>query len=77
MEKHGIVNGARGTIQAIIYLTTKAETTLPDAIVVHFPDYDRPQFFNNSDRNNWIPINAISGFCTTTKNSRVIYQIFI
>jgi len=44
-KKHGLVNGASGNIKHIIYPSTITENCLPETIIIHFPDYDGPQFF--------------------------------
>ncbi len=74
-KKHGLTNGAMGIIKAIIYPLEKSETILPDTILIHFLDYDGPQFFKDNSRKNWIPLNALSVFCTITKNTRKNFPI--
>jgi len=51
-KKHGLVNGASGTIKHIIYPSIITDNCLPESIIIHFPDYDGPQFFNESERKN-------------------------
>ena len=41
----GLVNGAAGTVKEIIYGEGNGMETLPETIIVHFPNYVGPQFF--------------------------------
>ena len=43
---------------------------MPETIIVHFKQYIGPQFFNDQERHNWIPINpksVYSKYCNSTR----------
>ena len=63
----GIVNGRNAQVKDIIYPLNKTNETLPDAIIVHIPEYTGPQFFNDIERHNYIPLVA------TNQYSKVVY----
>jgi ATP-dependent DNA helicase PIF1 len=69
-KKVGITNGATGTVKAILYNRIRESNSLPHSIVIHFDIYTGPQFFNDPDRKNWIPINPLTFFDFQTKTTR-------
>jgi hypothetical protein len=58
----GLVNGSFGSIKDIIYPNQKDPETLPDSIIIHFPNYEGPQFFQDISKNDWIPISPLTMF---------------
>jgi len=72
-KKYGLVNGASGTIKHIKNPKTTTDKCLPYTIIIHFSDYDGPQFFNEVERKNWIPLNA--AFCYQNKCTRKRYAM--
>ncbi len=71
--KHGLVNGANGTIRDILF---DAGDTLPYCILIEFDNYSGPKFFDKNDpRQNWIPINPISIYNPVFSCSRKQYAI--
>jgi ATP-dependent DNA helicase PIF1 len=71
--KHGLVNGANGTIRDILY---DAGSSLPYAILIEFDNYSGPKFFdNNDDRHNWIPIYPLTIYNPNFSGSRTQYPI--
>lgn len=57
---HGLVNGALGTVVAILYdpATSSSPPTLPGAVVVDFPGYSGPSFCD--DQSTWVPVPAFN-----------------
>jgi len=51
------------------------DNCLPESMIIHFPDYDGPQFFNESERKNWIPLNALSAYRVDNKCTRKNFPI--
>ena len=54
--KHGLVNGAIGTVQRIVFNPGTAPPSLPQFVVVSFPSYKGPQFYLP----NCVPIQPIT-----------------
>ena len=52
----GLVNGATGIIRDIIYPLTRESDSLPEIIIVQVDSYRGPQFFQDKERKNWIPL---------------------
>jgi len=54
--KHGLVNGSIGIVEDFIYSTGKKAPALPYALVVNFPEYNGPPFFEGNGREHWVPL---------------------
>ena len=74
-KRNGLTNGTSGVIKDIIYKENRENNDLPVAIIIHFPCYTGPQFFNDSDKHNWVPINKISAFNMSSKATRTNYPL--
>ena len=51
----GLVNGSTGIVINFLYFTTRAPE-LPDFIIIDFPDYTGPAFFEGAERSTWVPL---------------------
>ena len=58
-----------------IYPLNKKNETLPDAIIVHIPEYTSPQFFNDIERHNNIPLVATNQYSKVVYATRQQYSI--
>jgi hypothetical protein len=52
----GLVNGSLGTVVDIIYKEGDNAPCLPLYLIIEFPDYKGPPFFNGIGREQWVPI---------------------
>ena len=71
----GIVNGRNATVKDIIYPLNKTNDTLPDTIIVHMPEYTGPQFFNEKEKHNYIPLVATSQYSNVIFATRKQFAI--
>ena len=51
----GLVNGSSGVVIDFVYITTHAPE-LPAFIIIEFPDYTGPPFFQGLERSKWVPL---------------------
>ena len=51
----GLVNGSTGIIIDFVYFTKKAPD-LPEYIIINFPEYTGPAFFDGTERSTWVPL---------------------
>ena len=67
----GLVNGSNGIIKNIIYPDSElSKETIPETIVVFFPKYVGPQFFEEESKYNWIPLNPRNVYSKRSAGSR-------
>ena len=52
----GLINGAQGIVKDIVFHTEEDEEPFPNYVLVHLDDYKGPQFFEDTDKINWVPI---------------------
>jgi hypothetical protein len=71
----GLVNGSFGTVKDIVFPESYNQESMPEAIIVHFPKYVGPQFFNNTAKNNWIPVNPKTIYCDRLGASRCQFAL--
>ena len=71
----GLTNGQHGVIQDIIYPDSYSLDSLPETIIVHFPNYIGPQFFSDEIKHNWLPLSTTTIFCDYLKGSRTQYPL--
>ena len=75
-NKKGLVNGSFGTVKDIIYPdSTLIKGTIPETIIIHFPKYTGPQFFNDEARKNWIPLNPRNMYSQALNFTRTQYPL--
>ena len=55
--------------------TTLTKETIPDIIIIHFPKYIGPQFFNDEARKNWIPLNPRNMYSQALNSTRTQYPL--
>jgi len=68
-KRVGILNGANGTIKAILYPIKKDYKTLPHTIIVHIPIY-WTTIYTEPVRTNWIPINPFTYYSIQANGHR-------
>ncbi|CAF1066323.1 unnamed protein product [Brachionus calyciflorus] len=66
----GLVNSANGIIRDIIVPIGYTRGDLPETLIIEVEDYDGPQFFDDLDKHNYIPINPISIFAKQASGTR-------
>ncbi len=71
----GLVNGSYGTIKDIIYPTSVKQNSMPETIIIYFSKYIGPQFFDQPDKYNWIPINARTMYSKRVSGTRTQYPL--
>lgn len=70
----GLTNGQLGVVKDIIYKKSfKAEP--PIALVIHFPNYIGPQFFDDPEKKNWIPVSTVSFYCNFINATRTQFPV--
>ena len=58
----GLMNGTQGEVKQIVFAKDShprhedPKRRMPEAIVVDFPKYAGPAFFDDADRKTWVPI---------------------
>ena len=52
----GLVNGSIGTLVDIIYKEGACAPSLPQFLIIEFPDYNGTPFFSGNGREKWIPL---------------------
>ena len=64
----GLMNGARGTVKAIVYRDGESPSQghQPKYVVVAFDDYIGPPFFEAEERRTWVPVPPVN--VTETSN---------
>ena len=73
-----MVNGQLGIIKDIIYdplITSNYNEEMPIALIIHFEDYNGPQFFDDKEKYNWIPINPNSIYSSHFSCNRIQFPI--
>lgn len=60
--EHGLINGSQGTVLDIVFAPghspnhESVECRVPEFVLVDFPEYRGPGFFQEPERRTWIPI---------------------
>ena len=49
----------------------KTDKSLPSSLIIYFPNYSGPQFFNEPEKRNWIPINVFNAYCKSLNSTRI------
>ena len=64
--EHGLMNGTQGTILRIIFREgyhpnhEEPEKRHPEVIVVDFPKYAGPRFYDEPERATWVPLRTVT-----------------
>ena len=77
-QKFGIVNGIEGVVRDIIYPPNRTNDQIdipPTAVLIEFDHYQGPQFFSDTARHNWLPINMYDYFNKWRKCTRSQFPI--
>ena len=59
---YGLMNGTQGTIKRVVYKPDghtnhdNPDLRFPECILVDFPEYEGPAFFNEPEKRTWCPI---------------------
>ena len=59
---HGLMNGTQGTIKRVVYKQDghpnheNPDLRFPECIIVDFPEYEGPAFFDDENQRTWCPI---------------------
>ena len=60
--EHGLMNGTQGIVKQIVFAHgchpnhEDATKRMPNAVVIDFPKYAGPAFYNDPERRTWVPI---------------------
>ena len=56
----GLINGAQGTVEDIVFNNQENEDSLPTYVLVNLDQFNGPNLFNDNEKDKWVPIFPIT-----------------